>query len=137
MIPSILVAASEGVPATPAQEEHQNHCDTWVAALSQRESKRLLRKLLAEDAAMVKAEMLAAIRESALSTDWPAVALDRAFGELLERSEVLRGEHDAKEQKKREAAARRKAAKQERERQARMNGLSRYLRISRQGNGAG
>ena len=118
--PLILVAASEGVPAAPAREDHQNHRDTWVDSLSQRESKRLLRKLLAEDAATVKAEMLAAIRESGPSTDWPAVVLDRAFGELLERCEVLRGEHDAKEQKKREAAARRKAAKQERERQARM-----------------
>ena len=120
MIPLILLAASEGAPAPPAQEDHQHRWDTWIDALSQRESKRLLRKLLVEDPAAVKAEMLAAIRESAPSTDWPTVALDRAFGELLERTEALRAEHDAKEQKKREAAARRKAAKQERERQDRM-----------------
>jgi hypothetical protein len=39
---------------------------------------------------------------------------------LLERTETLRAEDDAKEQKKREATARRKAAKQESERQDRM-----------------
>ena len=119
--PLILAAASEGAPATPVQEDHQHRCDTWVDGLSQRESKRLLRKLVFEDAAIVKAEVLAAIRESAPSTDWPTVALDRAFGELVARTEVLRAEHDANEQKNREAAARRKAAKQERERQDRMN----------------
>ncbi len=116
----ILVAASEGVPAAFTREDHQDHCDTWVAALSQRESQRLLRKLLAEDAATVKAEMLAAIRDSGLSTDWPTASLNREFGELLERGEDLRREHEAKERKKRQAAARRKAAQQERERQARM-----------------
>lgn len=118
--PLILVAASEGAPTMPAQEDHKHRFDTWVDALSQRESKRLLRKLLVKDAAVVKAEILAAIRESRPRTDWPTVALDRGFGELLERTEALRAEHDAKEQKKREAAARRKAATQERERHDRM-----------------
>ena len=118
--PMILVAASEGAPTPPAQEDQQHCRDAWVDALSQRECKRLLRKLLVDDAAVVKAEMLAAIRESAPSKNWPCAALGRTFGELLERTEVLRAEHEAKEQKKREAAARRKAAKQERERQDRM-----------------
>jgi len=94
--------------------------DAWFDALTQRESKRLLRKLLVEDAAVVKAEMLAAIRESSPSKNWPCAALGRTFGELLERTEILCAEHEAKEQKKREAAARRTAAKQERERQDRM-----------------
>jgi hypothetical protein len=118
--PLILVAASEGAPIPPAQEDHQHRFDTWVDALGERESNRLLRKILVEDAAVVKAEMLAAIRESEPRTVWPAVALDRAFGELLERTKTLRAEDDAKEQKKREAIARRKAAKQENERQDRM-----------------
>ena len=118
--PLILVAASEGAPAPPSQQDHQDRFATWVDALSQRESKRLLAKLLVEDADIVKAEMLAAIRESGPRTDWPTVSLGRVFSELLERTEVLRDEHDAKEHKKREAAARRKAAKQAKERQDRM-----------------
>ena len=50
----------------------------------------------------------------------PTVALDRSFGELLERTEALRAGQSAQERKQREAAARREAAKQERERQDRM-----------------
>ena len=118
--PLILVAASEGASTGPRQEDDQYRFESWVDALSQHESKRLLQKLLAEDAAVVKAEMLAAIRDSGPRTDWPTVALDRAFGELLERTDTLRAEHDAKEENKRKAAARRKAAKQERDRQDRM-----------------
>jgi len=118
--PLILVATSEGAPTSPAHKDQQYRCDTWVDALSQRESKRILRRLLVEDAPVVKAEMLAAIHESAPSTDWPSVALGRTFSALLERTEVLRAEHEAKERKKREAAERRKAAKHARERQDRM-----------------
>ena len=118
--PMILVAASEDAPTPPTQEDRQHCRDAWVDALGQRESKRLLRKLLVEDAAVVKAEVLAAIRESAPSKNWPCAALGRTFGELLERTEVLRAEHEAKDQKKREAAARHEAAKQERARQDRM-----------------
>ena len=122
--PLILVAAAEGAPASPSQQDHNQRYDTWVDALDEREAKKRLRQLLVEDAAMVKAEMLAAIRHSASSTDWPTVTLGRTFGELLERSDTLRAEHDAKQQKKREAAARRKAAKQERERKDRMKQMA-------------
>lgn len=118
--PIILVAASEGAPALPAQVDHQHRCGAWLDALSQSESQRLLQKLLVEDAAVVKTEILAAIRESGVNTEWPSVALGRVFDELLERTEVLRAEHEVKEQKKRETAAQEKAVRQERERQERM-----------------
>ncbi|TWU30511.1 hypothetical protein Pla144_12980 [Bythopirellula polymerisocia] len=118
--PVILLAAAEGAPPSPVQEDHQQCCDAWIDALSQPESKRLLRKLLAEDAAVVKSEMLAAIRVFAPNSGWPNVTLGRTIGELLERTVVLRAEQEAKEREKREAAARRKALKQERERQDRM-----------------
>ena len=123
--PLILIAASVGAPTSPALEDRKHVLNAWVDALSERESKRLLRKLLVEDAAAIKAEMLATIRESEPRTDWPTVALDRQFGELLERTEVLRVEHNTNEQKKREAAARRKAAKQERARQDRITQMVR------------
>ena len=118
--PMILFAASEGAPTAPAQEDLQHRRDAWVDALSQRECQRLLRQLLVDDSAVVKAEMLAAIRESAPNETWPCAALGRTFGELLERTEVLRAEYKAREQKKHEAAVRRKAEQQERERQNRM-----------------
>lgn len=67
--PMILVAASEGAPTSHAPDERRHFDGAWVDALSERESKQLLRKLLAEDAAAVKAEMIAAIRDHAPSTD--------------------------------------------------------------------
>ena len=118
--PLILVAASEDAPAPPEQEDHEQRVEAYVEALSDRESKRLLRRLLAEDAAVVKAEVLAGLRESEPRSGWPTVALDRSLAKLLERTESLRAEHDAQEQRRRDAAARREAAKRERERQERM-----------------
>lgn len=118
--PLILVAASEDAPASSAQEDHEHRVEEYVEALSDRESKRLLRRLLAGDAAVVKAEMLARFRESDPQTDWRTVDLGRSFAALLERTESLRAEHDAQEQRQRDAAALREAAKQERERQDRM-----------------
>jgi len=118
--PLILDAAAEDAPAAPAQEDHEQLVDAYVEALSDRESKRLLRRVLAEDAAIVKAEMLAGLRDSELRAGWPTVALNRSFRALIQRTEALRAEHVAKEQKQREDAARREAAKQERKRQDRM-----------------
>ena len=64
--------------------------------------------------------MLATIRDAGPRFEWPTVTLGRKYDELIERTEVLRSEYEAKERKKCKAAARRKAAKQERERQERM-----------------
>ena len=118
--PLMLVAASEGAPNPPSKKDYELDCETWVDDLSEQESKRLLRKLLTEDAAVVKAELLAAVRGSSPRTDWPCATLGRTFECLIDRTTILRGEHEAKEQKKREADARRQATKRERERQERM-----------------
>ena len=118
--PLILIAAAEGATDGPATNDRTQQIDAWIDSLGNGEQKRLLRQLLTEDAAAVKAEMLASIRHSAPDIDWPMVVLGRPLHDLLERADVLRAEHNAKEEKKRQAAARRKAVEQERERQERM-----------------
>jgi len=118
--PLILLAASEGAPPAPAKQDHEQQVAAWVDGLSERDSKRVLRKLLVEDATAVKAETIATIRASAGLSDWPTVALGRSFDDLLNQTEAIRAEHEAKEQKKREAAARREAAKLQRKREERM-----------------
>lgn len=118
--PLILVAASEGSPDAPRQPKHDQQCREWVEQLSDVESKLLVRRFLTEDANAVKAEMTAAIQRVGGSSDWPTVSLGRSFQMLLERTELIRADHDAKQQKKREAAAKREAARKERERQDRM-----------------
>jgi len=118
--PLILIAASEGSPGAAKQPTHDQQCREWVEQLSDVESKLLVRRFLTEDPNTVKAEMVAAIRHPGGSADWPTLSLGRSFQMLLERTELVRADHDAKEQKKREAAAKREAAKKERERQDRM-----------------
>ena len=122
--PLILVAASEGAPALPPLEDHQHRCETWVDTLSHDDCRQLLLKLLAEDAAVVKAEMLATVRDSGPKIDWPVDALGRSFDDLLERTEELRAAYEAKEQKKRDALARREAAKQQQDRKNRMKEMA-------------
>jgi len=118
--PLILVAASEGAPTLSEQETHEHPYADWIEGLSDVGSKQLLRKFLIEDAAAVKAETIAAIRQADSSSGWPTVSLGRTFQELRDRTETLRAGHDAKEQKEREAAAKRKAVEKDRERRDRM-----------------
>jgi len=134
--PLILVAASEGAPTTSEKLTHEHQFAAWVEGLSDVESKQLLRKFLSKDAAVIKAETIAAIRQAGSSSDWPTASLGRSFQELLDKTETLRTEYDAKEQQKREAAAKRAAAEKERERQNRMKEMvkepKKWLRESEQ-----
>jgi hypothetical protein len=118
--PLIVLAAAEGTPDAPVRSSDDQLCCEWTEELSEVEAKRLLRKFLTEDATAVKAETIATIRQGGGASGWPTVSLGRTFQMLLDRTEQLRADHEAKEQKKRKAAARSQAAKKERERQARM-----------------
>jgi hypothetical protein len=118
--PLVLAAAAEGSPDAPKLPTHNQRCRDWVEQLSETESRLLLSKFLTEDVTAIKAETIALIGRCAGSTDWPTVSSGRSLKMLLEMTERIRADHDAKEQKKREAAARREAAKKERERQNRM-----------------
>jgi hypothetical protein len=118
--PLILLAAAEGAPDGPEQPAHDRQCREWIEQLSDEESKRLLRRFVTEDANTVQAETIAAVWHGSGTSEWPAVWLGRPFQVLLDRTEQIRANHEAKEQKKREAAAKREAAKKERERQDRM-----------------
>ena len=118
--PLMLVAASEGAPsATDRQDEEQQIAD-WIDGLGNDEPKRHLRRLLVENTPTVKAELIAMIRKSTASSDWPTVVLGRSFHDLLERTEDIRAEQETKERLKREAQAKREAAKLQQQREERM-----------------
>lgn len=118
--PLMLVAASEGAPSAPARQDEEQLIAGWIDGLGNDEPKRHLRRLLVEDTTTVKAELIAMIRKSAASSDWPTVVLGRSFHELLERTEDIRAEQETKAQVKREAQAKREAAKRQRQREERM-----------------
>ena len=109
--PLMLIAASEGTPDAPEQQSDEQQYREWVESLSDAALKRLVHRFLAEDASVVKAETIATIQHGSAAAKWPTVSLGRSLQMLLNRTELIRAEHDAKEQKKQAAAAKRAAAK--------------------------
>jgi hypothetical protein len=117
--PLLLVAAGKDVDAAPMEDSH-NHAAHWVNALDEQPAKEMLLRFLIGDATSEKARLLAEIRDSRTPTGWPTSDKHRTFGELLQNTEALRVEEDAKAADKALAQAKREAAKAERERANRM-----------------
>ncbi|SMP60255.1 hypothetical protein SAMN06265222_106341 [Neorhodopirellula lusitana] len=118
--PLTLKAAADGVPGFDAKNGDQDPIQEWSGSISDARSRALLRRLLKEDPASLKAELLAEIRDSGSVVDWPTTVLGRSIDELLSSTDELREKANAMEEKKELAKAKREAAKAEKERQARM-----------------
>jgi hypothetical protein len=76
--------------------------------------------MLIDDPAAEKARLLAEIRNSQTSDGWPTSDKQRTFDHLLQMTAELRAAEDAKQARKAQAAAKREAAKTERQRVDRM-----------------
>jgi hypothetical protein len=132
--PLMLVAASEGTPALrdPPETDPNQIADDWVRSLSEQEARECIRRLIAEDATAVKAELLAKSRQALPIGVWPTETGTRSFQMLLGRSKLLRDDEIRREQRKEAAKAKREAKKAERQRQKRMqqmvNEPNRWLR---------
>ena len=88
--------------------------------LNSERTKDLLLQLLSGDTVSLKANLLAEARDSRTPANWPTTDRQRIFGELLQQTEVLRSNENAKQARKAKAKAEREAAKADRERQERM-----------------
>jgi hypothetical protein len=118
--PLLLIAAGSGVsPALNAASE-SGPVDRWVESLDNQRAKEMLHRLLIGDTADEKARLLATIRDSQNPDGWPTSDRRRTYGELLQKTEALRTEEDAKQTRKAQAKVKREAAKAERERADRM-----------------
>lgn len=120
--PLVLAAAGKDVNAAP-KDNSQEHAARWVNALDEQPAKDLLLRFLTGDAASVKANLLAEIRDSQTPDGWPTSDKRRTFHDLLQRTEALRDEEDAKQARKAQAQAKREAAKAECERVERMQDM--------------
>ena len=118
--PLLLVAAGKNVEAAPTNESKVEFFSRWVKALPDQGAKDLLLQFLSDDAASVKANLLAEIRHSQLQDGWPTTDKQRSLAELLLQTEVLRSGEKAKRAYKAEAKTKREAAKAERKRTDRM-----------------
>ncbi|WP_037225761.1 hypothetical protein [Rhodopirellula baltica] len=118
--PLTLKAAADGVPKLAPQTDEEDPIQNWSRSISEARSRALLRRLLKEDPASLKAELLAEIRESRSAADWPTAVRGHSLETLLSSANELRGKANAVKRKKELARAKREAAKAEKERQARM-----------------
>jgi hypothetical protein len=117
--PLVLVAAGKGVESAP-KDESRSHAACWVNALDEQRAKDLLLQLLTGDTSGVKASVLAEIRDSQTPAGWPTSDRRRSLEELLQTTESLRAEEEAKQARKADAKAKREAAQAERKRGDRM-----------------
>jgi hypothetical protein len=118
--PLLSVAASEEGEPAPDQASQSEQLQNWIGDVSAVRSKELLTKFLVEDAAAVKAELMAEVRGCQSAPAWPMSPSKRNLEELMARADKHRTLANAKATKKTAAAAKRQAAKLERTRQARM-----------------
>jgi hypothetical protein len=118
--PLLLQAAGEGAGKGPDVGSREQQIRNWVAGISAVQARSHTEALLLGDPSAVKAELLATIRDSAETTAWPTVQMGRTLATLVERTEALRRDQSAKEERQRKAKEKRAAAKAERERRKRM-----------------
>lgn len=118
--PLTLKAAADGVPKLVPQTDEEDPVQEWSRSISEARSRALLRRLLKEDPASLKAELLAEIRDSGSAADWPTTVRGHSLDELLLLANELREKANAAKRKKELARAKREVAKAEKERQTRM-----------------
>jgi hypothetical protein len=118
--PLTLKAAADGVPEFTPLSDDEDPIQVWSRSVNEAHLRTLLRRFLKEDAAAVKAELLAEIRDLGSVVDWPTTVRGRTLNELLSATDELREQANAIARKKERAKAARDAAKAAKERQARM-----------------
>lgn len=95
----LLAAANEQSPQLPDQADRESDVDNWLADQSPEALRALMRRVLQDDAAAVRAESLAAIRNQSTMPTWPANPSSRTLEELRELADAK-----ANQRKKRELA---------------------------------
>ena len=118
--PLVLAAAGSGVPPAPNTNSEEDLIAQWVESLDKQRARELLHHMLIDDPAAEKARLLAEIRNSQTSDGWPTSDQQRTFHQLLQKTAELRTAEDAQQARKAQAAAKREAAKTERQRVDRM-----------------
>jgi hypothetical protein len=106
----LLAAAAEHSPPLPKATGAPDALETWLAGQSQTDLRKLVRRLLRDDAATVRAETLARIRDETKTSSWPTAEPTRTLAELREKAGTLRESRFEQEQRVRDAARRKRLA---------------------------
>jgi hypothetical protein len=95
----LLTAANEQSPNLPSQSAREPDVDEWLANQAPETLRALMRRILQDNAAAVRAESLAAMRDQSGKAKWPANDSARTLEELREMACA-----NADQRKKRELA---------------------------------
>ena len=102
----LLAAANEQSPNLPSQAACEPDVDVWLAKQKPETLRALLRRVLHDDAAAVRAESLAAMRNQSGKDMWPANESARTLAQLREladaKADRRKKRERASEQRKRE-----------------------------------
>lgn len=118
--PLLVSAAGIGIPKFEARKSDAGQIGEWVASLTDQRKVAIIERLLGEDPSVVKAELMAEIRDTQKGIVWPTESPTRTLADLLEQCEVLLTIEDEKNKKAKAAEAKRAAEKAEKERQKRI-----------------
>lgn len=116
----LVDAAAIGIPGFDAQGARGDLVQAWLTTVSDSRRNEIIQRLVTDDPVVVKAELLAEIRDSQQAVTWPVEPPKRTLAQLLQECELLRQKEDEKQRKQAAAQAKRDAAKAEKQRQARM-----------------
>lgn len=100
----LLAAASEQSPNLPSQADREPDVDDWLANQTPETLRALMRRVLQDDAAAVRAESLAAMRNQSGKATWPANDSSRTLEQLRE----LAGEKADRRKRREQASEQRK-----------------------------
>lgn len=102
----VITAASDQSPSLPERAAGKISLDTWLESQSPENLRSLLRRVLAGDAAAVRAESLVAVRDQSETAMWPTNEGSRTLGELRQqatsKAEQRRKREQASEKRKRD-----------------------------------
>ena len=94
----LLNAANEQSPKLPVQANREPDVDGWLANQSPETLHALMRRVLEDDAAAVRAEVLAAMRNQSGKSAWPVADGTRTLEELREIASAKANQRKKREQ---------------------------------------
>ena len=106
----LIAAAAERSPPAPSATGGGDKVKEWIARQSAGELRALVGQLLADDAAGVRAETLARIRDETGVAPWPMAEATRTRGQLRDAAKAQAEKRVAREQKASDAARRKRYA---------------------------
>lgn len=104
----LIAAAAEQSAAAPDSTDAGAPLNDWIAKQSPAELRKLVNRLLANDAGATRAETLARVRDETGAATWPMAEPTRTIAQLRESAEGLGAQRLQREQQARDAARRKR-----------------------------